>query len=457
MAWYDRIFGRSSENTEESVGISYKAAQNDPNSPFAVMAAGIADIIKETEDLRSNTNYNTDFELYDDMLNYDPELNGAVRTISLTANKYRIVGGKNQMMREAIHSLVDRIDFDDFLINAMRNLMVYGNDINKLVGRSNLGITEVQSLPVSQITITDDREIPFAADRDNPIMRAVNYVFRENKRDTIVYPASEILHIRIDYRSYWFEDNLGRTSYGVWGASRFSALKQPIRAKYNSMNNRIALEDSMTKQFITIDKSAIEHITDPEEQQERLTHIMNETGKLLDGLRSDQTPILPSYIKIHHMDMRNTIPDNSGFLDNVNADISAVLHVPRVSMGQERGSTFAATFNANQWSVQAIRRLQQILVQSVSSLFSTHLRLLGIEHQKRDLPVLEFEAIDEESPFQMAQRAKTLYDSGIITLDEARKISGFEQMMDGSGDTTKKNTKPQASGDTPRENEVRRR
>ena len=39
-------------------------------------------------------------------------------------------------LQEKIKTLTETIDFDDILINAMRNLMVYGNDINKLVGKA---------------------------------------------------------------------------------------------------------------------------------------------------------------------------------------------------------------------------------------------------------------------------------------------------------------------------------
>ena len=277
------------------------------------------------------------------MLNYDPELNGAVRTISLTANKYKLVGGRNASIRNAIKSLAEEIiDFDDLLINGMRNLMVYGNDVSKLVGKSGVGITQIQSLPIAQITILDDRPADTQTDKDNAIMEAKKYILREQGRDVMEFSSDEILHIRIDYRSYWFRDRLGRWTYGVWGASRFESLQQAIRAKYNSMNNRIALEDSLTKQYITIDASAVENITDPDEQQERLNYIMDSVGTLLDGLRADQVPILPHYVNMEFVDLKNTIPDNSGFLDSVNADISSVLHVPRVSMGQERGSTFAA-------------------------------------------------------------------------------------------------------------------
>ena len=173
----------------------------------------------------------------------------------------------------------------------MRNLMVYGNDISKLVGKTGVGITRLQSLPINYITMVDDREIPFAATKEFAIMEAKYYLYKENAINAAKYPASEIMHIKIDYRSNWYIDRMGRWTYGIWGASRFSALKQAIRAKYNSMNNRIALEDSLTKQYITIGPEAIENIQDPDEAAERLEHIMDSVGSLLDGLRSDQVPI----------------------------------------------------------------------------------------------------------------------------------------------------------------------
>lgn len=422
MAWWNPFSSRPIIAADETAKVPiYTTASRRSDSPFTVMAAGIPDIVKNTEALRGTFDHTNEFDLYDDMLNYDPELNGAVRTISLTANKYQIIGGKNSAIRNAIKELTEEtLDFDDLLINGMRNLMVYGNDISKYIGKTGVGITELQSLPIAQISIMDDRTGSTQTDKENAIMKATKYLLREQARDPQEYPSKEILHIRIDYRSNWFRDRLGRWTYGVWGASRFTALKQAIRAKYNSMNNRIALEDSLTKQYITIGPEAVENITDPEEAEARLNYVMDSVGTLLDGLRSDQVPILPHYVNMEFVDLKNTVPDNSGFLDSVNADISSVLHVPRVSMGQERGSTFAATYNASQWSVQAIRRLQTILSQSMNALFSKHLELLGIEHINSDLPKVMFEPMDEESPFEITRRATMAFESGITTLNEAR-------------------------------------
>lgn len=455
MAWWNP-FSRQVIATEEESSIPLKStAHRNERTPFSVMAGAIDNIMQDTNDFRDKYDYTNEFDLYDNMLNYDPELNGAVRTISLTANKYSVKGGKNSSIRNAIKQLTEEIlDFDDLMINAMRNLMVYGNDISKYVGKTGTGLSDVQSLPIAQMSILDNRPPNTTTDKDNAILTNERYLLREQDRDMQEFPRNEILHIRIDYRSYWYRDRLGRWTYGVWGASRFSSLKQAIRAKYNSMNNRIALEDSLTKQYITIGPEATANITDPDEANARLSYVMEEVGGLLDGLRADQVPILPHYVNMEFVDLKNTVPDNSSFLDAVNGDIASVLHVPRVSMGQERGSTFAATFNASQWSVQAIRRLQKVLSQSMQQLFSKHLTLLNITHTMGDLPVVTFDPIDEESPFETTRRVTMAYEAGITTLNEARDELGFSSEKGNQG--KQRYDRPnngKSTGELPRNNE----
>ena len=432
-----------------------KSGRLPTNQKFKAIA-GVPDMMRDTERLQKDSNYDNEFDMYDLMLKLDPELNGAVRAVSLTANNYTIdyEKGKNEQIRAAIKELCeDKLDMDDILINAMRNMMVYGNDINKIIGKDTDGITGLQSLPVKQITIVDERgglESHFDATEDNPIINPKTYMLRETKLNEREIPAEEILHIKIDYRSNWFVDNKGRKTYGVWGSSRFSALKQAIRMKYNSLNNRLSLEDSMTKQFITIDKEAIEHIQDPAEQNERLKHIMDEVITLFEGLRGDQIPVLPHYVSLNHVNLENSLPNSADFLDAINADIAAVLQVPRVAAGQERGSTFAATFNANMWAVQAISRMHRILAEACSDLFSLHLTLLGIPHKKADLPLMMFDAMDSETPLNVMQRVTMGYQGGILTLNQALDMLNLPDANKGGED--RKEEAPVEIGDTPAEN-----
>ena len=100
------------------------------NVPLSV-AAGLPNIMQDTDKLQSSTNYDNEFDMFDAMVKLDPELNGAVRSVALTANNYIInyTKAKNQRIRNAIMMLTEQIDLDDILINAMRNLMVYGEHL----------------------------------------------------------------------------------------------------------------------------------------------------------------------------------------------------------------------------------------------------------------------------------------------------------------------------------------
>jgi len=448
----DRLLGR---NKEEQV-----TAMRMPTNKTFQAVAGIPQIVRDTEKLNKDSNYDNEFDMFDLMLKLDPELNGAVRAVSLTANHFEIDydRGRNASIRNAVRDLVEEtLDFDDIMITSMRNLMVYGNDINKIVGKQGVGITDLQNLPITQVNIVDERGglgSYFVADKDNPVIKPVTYMLREATSYEKAIPASEIMHTKIDARSNWFTDNKGRKTYGIWGASRFTALKQAIRMKYNSLNNRVSLEDSMTKQYITIDKTAIEHIQDPAEQHDRLTKIMDDVISLFEGLRGDQIPVLPHYVEIHHVDLENAIPNSSEFLDSINADIAAVLQVPRVAAGQERGSTFAATYNANLWAVQAISRMHKVLQQASRDLFSMHLTLLGIEHKKSELPAVVFDAMDSETPLNVMQRVTMGYDSGILTLNQALDMLNLPMVKKDEGDKRKEAPEPmmQGPGELPREN-----
>ena len=211
--WYNFFAPTKVEASQEDVRVG-------TNKPFSAVA-GVPDLMRDTERLQKDSKYDNEFDLFDNMLKLDPELNGAVRAVALTANNYEInyKKAKNENIRSHIREMVEKIEMDDFLINAMRGLMVYGNDINKIVGREGMGITALQSLPVKQMTIVDERgalNTLFAAGEADTITDAAIYVLREQKLQTKSFPAKEILHVKIDARSNWFVDNLGRHTYGVW-------------------------------------------------------------------------------------------------------------------------------------------------------------------------------------------------------------------------------------------------
>jgi hypothetical protein len=81
-----------------------------------------------------------------------------------------------------------------------------------------------------------------------------------------------------------------------------------------------------------------------------------------------------------------------------------------------------------------------------------HLELLGIPHNMQDIPPIRFEAMNEESPLAMMQRAVLGYNAGIITLNQALDMINLP-LADREGEQRKKSSNNSRDiGDLPREN-----
>ena len=100
--------------------------------------------------------------------------------------------------------------------------------------------------------------------------------------------------------------------------------------------------------------------------------------------------------------------------------------------------------------------------ESVHDLFSQHLTLLNIQHQRRDLPFLEFEPIEEETPTTAMQRTALGYNAGILTLNQALENlnlptegrKGNERKMGGGAANVGRLPREEAQPGTTREDET---
>ena len=88
------------------------------------------------------------------------------------------------------------------------------------------------------------------------------------------------------------------------------------------------------------------------------------------------------------------------------------------------------------------------------TLFSKHLRLLGIDHRRQDIPVINFDAMNEESPLNVMQRATMGFDGGLLTLNQCLELLNLPTVSkkDG-GDDRKAAPEPFMPGELPREHE----
>ena len=84
------IFGKSKVDVAEPVPMAFVSNEDlrhsvSHRSPFALIA-GISYVVNEPNTLRDDTNFDNDFELFDELLKLNPELNDARRAVSLINN-----------------------------------------------------------------------------------------------------------------------------------------------------------------------------------------------------------------------------------------------------------------------------------------------------------------------------------------------------------------------------------
>ena len=78
-----------------------------------------------------------------------------------------------------------------------------------------------------------------------------------------------------------------------------------------------------------------------------------------------------------------------------------------------------------------------------------HLTLMGVEHRLQDLPVVEFDKMDTETPLNVMQRATMGYQSGILTLNQALEMLNLPTASGGNS----RDGKPiKIESELPREN-----
>ena len=76
------VKGRKSDQANPTPTAPPVATPHTEHSFAAI--AGISDIVKDTNKLRTTANYDNDFDIFDAMVELDPELNGAVRSVSVS-------------------------------------------------------------------------------------------------------------------------------------------------------------------------------------------------------------------------------------------------------------------------------------------------------------------------------------------------------------------------------------
>lgn len=449
----------------------HNAATTDDDKTGSPVAASIGN----TRSQLQGKSHDTDFDLYDAMMDIDPELSGAVNAIAQSASSYEVVSPsdepteKGQKALEECQALDERLKGPKIAVDILRNLVKYGNDINKKVYDDEMGVKKVQSLPINAMTIVDDAEDLKDSTSDDPsgifesltqanseeeeisgqeideVFSREAYVLNEdnNDADPNVIKPHNVLHFSIDARSNWHTDRVGRETYGIWGKSRLESLKFTIQTKYNTLTNKVAMDDKLlAREIYYMDTTELfGDINDFDERKKQAKKYAHEIKGMIEELGADERPILPDQVEVEVIGPDGKAIDQQPFLEQLNNSIAAALTFPMAGLGRGTTSVKAGEEISSLWAENNIKNLRGVVIQGFEEIFRDHIKLTHPEWVENsdsaenlgqmkldpdvEIPTLEYEPFKEADMTEKARQLKLLYETETAGRAERREHFGF--------------------------------
>lgn len=444
-----------------------------------MMPSPIADSVGDARKSLDEDKHDTVFDLYDALVNLDGELSGAVNAIAQSATYSDIVMPEDDPSEIEQEILADIIELDNRIrgrevaIDVLGNLIKYGNDINKKVYNQDNGVIALQSLPINSVTIVDDRNDlntggvdGMSEDEFQDIIFQVHPTLDEGdaelggefireafERDAYVLneqTASErsiiepynVLHFSIDSRSNWFEDYTGRQTYGVWGQSRLEALKFTIQTKYNTLINKVAMDDSLlAREIYYIDTEALfGDIQDRDKRIKKAEQYADKLKGMIEDLGPDERPMLDQHIDVEVIGPEGKAIDQRPFIEQLNNGIAAALTFPMAGLGRGTTAVKAGEEISSLWAENNIKNLRRAVIRGFHEVYEDHIKILypdlvmnheeasHIGEMKLDpditIPTLEYEPFRQEDRTEKADQIERLVEIGVLKRSEAREMWG---------------------------------
>ena len=473
---------------EDTAGVVVDVEQSDRTEFASPVAESVKSARKNLQD-KENT---TVFDLYDEMLDLDPELSGAVRAISHSASNYDIVLPTDDPTDDDLKALKHtkelerRLELPLTLTDILKKLVAHGNDINKKVYNEDEGIIKLQNLPTNAITIVESEGdiITGEDEHDTSVGNMVRRLMqrREDKADVSsgainevfsrgLYVLNEatgdvthrtikpenIIHFSVDERSNWFTDVMDRETYGVWGQSRLEPLTFTIQTKYNTLTNKVAMDDSLlAREIYYIDtESLFGDIQNRKDRKKAAEKYAKQLKRKIEQLGPDERPMLPEEVNVEVIGPEGKAIDQTPFLEQLNHSIAAALTFPMAGLGRGTTSVKAGEEISSLWAENNIKNLRTALTFRLEELFKENLLLLEPDWRKEDVggldswelkdditvPTIEFEPFREEDLTEIVSQIKGMVSVKAITLKERREMFGLptdeesiENVIDEYGD-----------------------
>jgi len=392
---------------------------------------------------------------YDTMYQVDPEVRGAIDTISMmTRRVYAGLGLKmgekeeetEKKFLEEARDFAKKIDVPLIYETAARDMLRHGDHISKVLIDGN--ITGLQTWPISRTTIVENAAQ--IGHFDVEIMNKNIYVLNEQYTGAQIVEGRQtfkpdkattdkIFHCSLMSNSEVI-DIVDRWTFGVWSISPLESCRQIILWKLNMQLDDMKWRHyAVPRPVFSLKVEAFNPEFYDGTPTQRRTAALADMQTALDDFEkkirwkeTEQGWVISDNVVPSYLEPKMKYTDPNPMLENLNRSIYNSLFNPEVAMATRESQAFAAATFPNSYMLMRASVLADIISKEVIKLIESHFRLANYQGYQELMKKLEIkhQLILDKDRAELARIAAVLIETGDFTPTEIRELFNKEPLTD---------------------------
>ncbi len=407
MRFFGNLFRKSNEDHQEVAASAMGSIQaRDDTGNYTRYGAFEVD----------NTNI---FTKYREMSVIHPYVSQSLIKLGLTLTKGFEVVCKDERVQEMLDDWIDQSDIRNKIQNIARLTVQNGTCATYITKKKNLITLDI--LPMEYVTLLP-KGIQVGSVPQTLLKGEIDRVVineRPSTEGTTVLKSNEVAVFRFFHEGYLFEDILGRKTYGLYGMSLLDPIDRPLKNLMDILDYYVKSIRRYGTGRLWIDFHLLEELA-RQGKKKMADNILKDAIAAQQNIKANED-ILGYGFKVNEITGSAKDFDIVGIKKSLETDIQVGLMQSPLTMGESKGSTYAAGKVAEQDRIFVLKSMQEVLARTFErDVLDKYLRMNGIENAEVEVRFAELERRDVDTKDLIEA-----YATGLIERDEFRRSIGL--------------------------------
>jgi len=316
------------------------------------------------------------------------------------------------------------INLDAHALTVARELLEKGTAVCLLEQKGDT-ITDLKLLPMRTVTLLTEKEQPGAYPTYTIWGEVDKVIINEGMNGSDfkqeVFDIKDCQLYRYNHYANFFKDIKGRETYGLYGRSLIDKIEWRLEFYFDLLESYRRFVQRYGYGRLFINSEVLARLIE-EGRYEEAKAVLEDMKTKQEEIEENQD-IVGIGMEVQQLDT-NTGLDILGIKESLEKDIAAYLFSSETASGKAKGTTYASAYVVEQQRIRILESYRRQIRRQLEQLIRKQAEMWGITNAENIK--VRFEKLDKEK--YEAKDIAVLYQAGVLTTNEARKLAGFEPL-----------------------------